>query len=412
MSSFSTALSGLLANTEALNVVGDNLANMNTQGFKSNAVRFEDAMGSVTASLQVGAGVASTNTSRQFTQGSIQTTGGALDAAIQGNGFFVLQDTAGNTAYTRDGSFSIDANGNLVTASGDKVQGWTAANGVLAATGPVSGISVPSLEAQAPSATTKMTLSANLDASAATGASFSTPIQVVDTLGVTHTLSLAFSKTGANAWDYAVSIPGADVTGGTPGTDTSLATGSIAFDSNGKMTTPASTDPPVSVATTTGLASGASDLAINWSLFAPDGTPLITQFAQASAALGTTQDGVQPAQVTSLTLQNGGALVASYSNGKLLTVAQIAVASVSNPDSLLATADNKYLVGAATATPSIGVAGTGQRGNVMGGAIETSNVDMATQFTNLIVFQRGYQANSKVITAIDQMQQTLLALNL
>ena len=130
MSSFSAPLSGLLANTTALNIVGDNLANMNTQGFKGNTVLFEDAMGQATASLQVGDGVGSTLTERDFTQGTLQTTNGPLDAAIQGNGFFVVQSPGGDTMYTRDGSFSLNSSGQLVTSTGNLVQGWMAVNGV------------------------------------------------------------------------------------------------------------------------------------------------------------------------------------------------------------------------------------------------------------------------------------------
>ena len=411
MSSFSTALSGLLANTTALNVVGDNLANMNTQGFKSDQVLFEDAMSQATASLQVGAGVGSTSTARNFTQGSLQTTNGPLDAAIQGGGFFIVQDSAGNTGYTRAGGFSINGSGDLVTASGDLVQGWTSVNGVLNASGPVSTITVPLVSSQAPSATTNMTLTANLDASSATNATFSVPIQVVDSLGDSHTLSVNFTKTGANAWSYTVTIPGADLKGGTAGTNTSIANGNLTFDNSGNLTSPKPTDPPIAVKTTTGLADGASDLNVNWNLFGASGNTLVTQYALASASTGTTQDGIQPAQVTGISFQNGGELVASYSNGKQSTIAQVALASVSNPDSMIAAANNKYVLGPDTLAPSIGAAGTGERGQIVAGAIEASNVDMATEFTNLIVYQRGYEANSKVITTINQIDQALLQLN-
>jgi len=186
MSSYTTALSGLTANSTALDVVGNNLANMNTQGFKAGDVLFEDAMNAANASLQVGSGVASTLTSTDFTQGSLQTTGGPLDAALQGSGFFVVQDATGATSYTRDGSFSMNSAGDLVTSTGDLVQGWSAVAGVLNASGPTSAISIPSLTTLPPAATANMTLSANLDASATKGTTFSTPIQVVDSLGGTE----------------------------------------------------------------------------------------------------------------------------------------------------------------------------------------------------------------------------------
>jgi flagellar hook protein FlgE len=410
MSSYSSALSGLLANSTALDVVGNNLANMNTQGFKTETTLFEDEMSAANASLQVGGGVQATTTQTNFSQGTLQTTGGPLDAAVQGNGFFVVQSTSGNTMYTRDGTFSLNSSGQLVDASGDLVQGWMATAGVANASGATTGITVPSLTSQPPSATANMTLTANLDATAATGATFSTPIQVVDSLGNTQTLTATFTETAANNWSYEVTIPGQDVTGGTAGSPTSVAQGTLTFDTNGNLTSPASTASPVAIKTTGGLADGAADLNINWNLYGSDGTPTLTQFAQASAASGTTQDGVQPGTFTGVSLQNGGLLVANYSNGNQVTIAQVALASISNPDSLIAVSDNDYTLGTATITPSVGGAGTGERGSIVAGSIESSNVDMATEFTNLIVYQRGYEAASKVITTQSQMDQVLLAI--
>ncbi len=411
MSSFSIPLSGLLANEQALNVVSDNIANSNTQGFKSNSVLFEDAMNEASASLQIGAGVGQTLTTRNFTQGSVQNTGRSLDAAIQGGGFFVLQDTAGNTTYTRDGNFSLNGTGQMVTSTGQLVQGWTAVNGVVNPSGAVSSISVPSLSSQPPTPTANMTVTANLNASAAVGDSFSAPIQVVDSLGNTHTLTVNFTNTAPLTWKYDVSIPGEDLTGGTAGTPSSLTTGTLTFSNSGVLTAPAA-GAPVAVATTTGLADGAADLNIKWNLFDTTGNPMITQYASASTSTATTQDGVQAATVTGTSLENGGVLVASYSNGTHRILAQLALASISNPETLRALANNQYQVDLGTTTPSIGASGTSTRGNIVAGSIESSNVDMATELTNLIVYQRGYQADSKAITALDQMQQTLIAMQL
>lgn len=408
--SFSTALSGLAANNTALDVVGNNLANLNTTGFKSDAILFKDIMGQTSGSTEIGAGVATTATSKQFTQGSIQPTSGALDAAIEGNGVFVLRDSAGTTLYTRAGSFKFDGTGTLVTATGEKVQGWSAANGVLDTTGSVGDISINSVASQPPSATTKMTLSANLDASAATGAKFTAPLQVVDSLGVTHVLTFTFTKTGSNAWNYDVSIPGEDVTGGTAGTPKSLQTGSLKFDSTGQLTSPAAGS-PVNVKTTTGLVSGAADFNIDWSLYTSDGTPLLTQYAQTSAASATSQDGVIAAQLTGIRLGDGGELLANFSSGKQVAIAQIALASVGNPDSLVSVGNNNFQTGTETLTPTIGLPETGNRGKLLGGSLESSNVDLAREFTNLIIFQRGYQANAKVINTQDQLSQVLLNIN-
>ena len=181
--SFSTALSGLAANNTALDVVGNNLSNLNTTGFKSDAIQFKDIMGQTSGATEIGAGVATSGTSKQFTQGSIQPTSGALDAAIEGNGLFVVRNAAGSTFYTRAGSFKFDGTGTLVTSTGEKVQGWTAVNGVLNTTGNTGDISITAVASQPPKPTTQMTLTANLDAGVATNASFSTPLQVVDSLG-------------------------------------------------------------------------------------------------------------------------------------------------------------------------------------------------------------------------------------
>jgi len=407
MSSFSTALSGLAANSTALDIVGNNLANLNTEGFKSDDVLFQNVMGQTSGLTQIGAGVGTPQTIGVFTQGSIQSTAGPLDAAIQGDGFFVVKNSAGNTLYTRAGSFHVDASGNLVTSAGDAVLGWSATNSVLNPSGPVSTISVAALAAQPPSATTKVSITLNLDATDATNASFSTPIQVVDSLGVSHTLTVTFQKTGSNAWTYAATIPGEDLKGGTAGTPSPLATGTLAFDNSGALKTPAFPG-NVNLKTTGGLASGANDLNINWSLFSADGTSQLTQFAQTSAESASSQDGQVAATVTGVQLSAGGTLEASYSNGKQIPIAQIALASIGNPESLISTGNNNYQLGATTLAPSLGMPSTGHRGNILGGSIELSNVDLAREFTNLIVYQRGYQANSKVITTLDQLDQVLL----
>jgi flagellar hook protein FlgE len=409
MASFSIALSGLTADTTALNVVGDNLANMNTQGFKGNSLTFEDAMNDVSASLQIGGGVQSVVTNRDFSQGAIQTTSQPLDMAIQGSGFFVVQNPAGQTMYTRGGSFQLNAQGQLVDSAGDLVQGWMASNGVVNPSGSTSPITVPFLGPQPPVATTNMSLDANLDATSAVGATFSSPIQVYDSLGNAHTLTVQFTNTAPGAWTYKVNIPSTDLTGAT-GTTTTLATGSLTFNSSGVLTTPAA-GAPVAVTNSLALADGASTLHVNWNLYGASGNPTLTGFAQTSASSGTSQDGSAAGTVTGVSLENGGFLVANYSNGSQQNLAQVALANVANPASMIATSGNNYVLGATTMTPTVGAAGTGGRGNLVSQAVEGSNVDMATQFTNLIVFQQGYDANSKVLSTADQMQQALLAIN-
>ena len=410
--SFSIALSGLNANKTALDVVGNNLANLNTTGFKGSGVSFHDLVASLSAgSTQIGAGVSSPITMRDFVQGSIQLSGGAFDAAIQGNGFFVVRNAGGSTFYTRAGNFRMDSKGNLITTSGEKVQGWTATGGVVNATGAVGNIVIPANSLQTPSATTVFTMNLNLNSDGVKdqpSGTFSAPIQIVDSLGSTHTLTAVFTKTGANAWSFDVGIPGEDLTSGTAGKPTSVAKGTLKFDANGQLTDPAA---PGQVAVKiTGLADGASDINANWNLYTATGTPTLTQFASPSALSASSQDGIAVAQVTQVALGDGGAIIAHYSNGSQMIVAQLALAAISNPESLVDVGNNNFELGADTATPAVGAAGTGSRGTIQAGALEGSTVDIAQEFTNLIVFQRSYQANSRVITTQDEITQDLLAL--
>jgi flagellar hook protein FlgE len=420
--SFTTALTGLTASELGVNVVGNNLANLNTTGYKTSTVAFADivaqSLGLGTSQTSAGLGVQA-STVQDFTQGAIQTTNGAFDAAIQGDGFFIAQDSAGLVNYTRAGNFVVDAKGNLITQAGQNVQGWVAINGALNTNGAISNIVIPSGALRQPTATTTMSISANLDASAVVGsanASFSTPIQVVDSLGTTHVLTVNFSKTAANTWSYNVTMPGADVTGGTAGTPFPIpgATGTLTFNNKGVLITPAPPPPatngvvPIAI---TGLTDGAKDMAVNWTLYDPTTLqPDITQYAQPSATASNQQDGLVAAQLVHVTMTNGGEIIAQYSNGQQSTIAQIALASISNPDTLIARGQNSFELGPGTAPPAIGVPQTGGRGQVLGGSLESSTVDIATEFTRLIVFQRSYEANAKVITTTDTLTQDTINL--
>ena len=415
MSSFSIALSGLNADSDALDVVGNNLANLNTTGYKDNDVSFYDLLQQTVAggATQIGGGVSAPQTEEIFSQGSIQSTGGNYDAAINGNGFFVVQDPSGSTLYTRAGNFNLNAAGELVTSTGQVVQGWTAQNGTVNTSGPIGDITIPSNALQTPSATQNMALTVNLNAAGVVGqssGSFSAPIQVVDSLGVTHDLTVNFTETAPGTWNYEVDIPGADLSSGTAGTPSSVSQGTLTFDANGNLTSPAA--PAQVQIAITGLSDGANDMNINWNLATQDGngTPLITQYAATSAVSASTQDGVPASQVTQVSIADGGAITAQFSDGNQVVVGQLALASVSNPDSLISIGENNFEVGADTATPVIGVPGTGTLGTVEGGALEASTVNIATEFTNLIIYQNSYEANSKVISTLDQMTQNLLNL--
>jgi flagellar hook protein FlgE len=407
-SGFSTALSALSADTTAINIVGNNLANLNTTGFKSSAIDFSTLMsqslGVGSNNGQVGMGVGQVDAVQNFTQGSLTTTNGPLDAALEGNGFFVVKDANDNQLYTRDGSFQLDANGNLVTATGQNVQGWTAVDGVVNTNGAVSNITVPVGSVMAPTPTTTMSMNVNLNSAATVGgtdATFTAPIQVYDSLGTAHTLSVTFTETAANSWGYTVNIPAADLAkGGT----TQVATGTLTFDGTGALTAPAASTDPQSIKIT-GLADGASDLTVGWSLYNSAGTPSITQYAQASGVSDPVQNGSAAGQVSNVAIQNGGTIVATYTNGQQVTLGQLAVASIANPSSLLQVGNNNLQASAATAQAALGAAGTGACGQIVGGSLEASTSDMASQFTQLLTFERSYQAASRVITTDDQLLQ-------
>ncbi|HWB87403.1 MAG TPA: flagellar hook protein FlgE [Bryobacteraceae bacterium] len=417
--SFSTALSALNATATAIDVVGNNLANLNTPGYKDSVVYFRDlvtqSLGAGLGETQVGFGTGTPLTIRQFTQGAIQSSTGLLDAAIQGDGFFVVKGDQGNTLYTRAGNFQVDAAGNMLTNTGEQVQGWTTLDpttGAVNTNGPIGNIVVPVGSLKPPLATSQMTVDLNLNSSAAADATsdFSTPVEVFDSLGDSHVLTASFEKIGANQWTYNISMSGDEVSGGSPGTpfDIPGATGTLTFGPDGQLTDPA---PGSTIGfDITGLNSGASDMHIDWNPFTAAGSGRITQFGQPSATSASSQNGSAAAQLVRVGLADGGHILAQYSDGEQVVVGQVAMASIRNPESLIAAGNNNFQLSARTATPAIGVPGTGGRGEIVGGAIEASTVDIAREFTNLIVLQRGYQANSRVVTTVDQLSQETINL--
>ena len=405
LSSYSTALSGLNAMSTAIDIVGNNLANLNTTGYKADRADFKDLMaeslGGGNATTQVGLGTTAPITSKIFSQGTITQTQGSYDAAINGDGFFIVKNSSGQDLYTRDGSFQLDTNGNLVTSTGEAVQGWSGVNGVLNPSGALSNIQLPVGQNLPPQATTTMTLSGNLSSSAVAGSStgtFSTQVQAVDSLGNTVPLNVAFTKdaTVSNQWDYAVTSPNGTVTGGA---------GSIQFNGAGVMTSPTAPNGNIALGVS-GLTDGASNLNVSWNLYDANGAPQFTQFSDAAAISANSQNGQPAAQLTGISLQNGGTIVATYSNGaQQQVVAQVALADVRNPESLVDVGNNNFSLGATTAAPVIGTAGTGGRGTIDGSSLEGSTVDIASEFSNLLTYERSYQANSRVVTVSDQLAQ-------
>lgn len=411
--SFSTALSALGAHTTAIDVVGNNLANLNTPGYKASVVAFSDlvtqSLGAGLGETQVGFGVARPTTIRQFSQGAIQASAGPLDVAIQGDGFLVVRDSLTNSVlYTRGGNLQVNKDGQLVTATGFRVQGWNEINGVLDTTQPPTDVNVPVGSLRAPVATSSLSFDLNLDASGVavpTPTTFSTSIEVFDSLGGSHIVSVQFQKSATQGqWNYSMQFPNSDLV--TP--PFAPVTGTITFDAMGKMTAPPVTGPMPTMAVP-GLLNGAANMSITWNLYNGT-TPRLTQYSQPSAVSANAQDGFAAAQLVRVGIGDGGRVLAQYSNGQQVAVGQLSMAAIRNPESMLAVGNNNFQLSARSALPAVGVPGTGGRGEIMGGAVEFSTVDIAKEFTNLIVLQRGYQANARVVTAVDELSQDTINL--
>lgn len=422
MGSFQIALSALKAASTAIGAVGNNLANINTTGFKRSDVSFSDLVGNISGDgeAQIGGGVGQTFTSRQFNQGVISPTNYPLDAAIEGSGFFVIQDAAGGNQYTRDGHFEASATGQLLASNGSVVQGWMAnpATGKVDTTGAMTGITIPVGSILPPTPTTSFEVSANLDASATAGSSLTIPLTFIDATGGTHLFTLKAIKDTAtpNTWNLELSTSDPTVQDADKLTD-KLSVKTLTF-ANGALdpTTAASIDIS-SIAFTP--ASGISALGtIKWNLWStpPSGTPPtggvsgLTQYSQASAVSKIVENGSPAAALSGVRIADGGKVIGTYSNGVEVEVGRIALAGIRNPDSLISIGGNAFRGGSDTLVLPANQAMAAGMGQIRGGALESSNVDIAREFTDLITFQRGYQANSRVITTIDQMTQETINL--
>lgn len=405
MSSFSIPLTGLESSTTALNTIANNLANMNTTAFKSQSASFSDLFYQQIGSsgsgdpLEVGAGSQVAATSTDFTEGSINSTGNASDMAIGGTtgaGFFVVQDGK-TTEYTRDGSFSISPAGNLTTHGGLNVMGFPVVGGVVNTNAPLAPIQLPVGSAQQPVATQNLSITGNLDSTAPVGTLASGQVQLYDSLGRNYNATVSFTNTGTNTWDYSIALPAGASTGGTN------LTGTLTFDSNGNLSSPAANIAGVSF---TGMADGASNMTFNWNLYGSNNQPTITQFATASDAVASyNQDGYTSGEYEGFKVDAGGLISAKFSNGQTSPVGQLALANVVNPEGLSVEGGNLYQTTLASGAASIGVAGTGGLGMIQDSALEASNVNISNEFSNLIIAQQAYEASSKAITTFDTVSQ-------
>lgn len=405
MGSFSTALSAMRAASEAVQAVGHNLANLNTAGFKKAEVSFQEI---VAASTQTGLGVTADTKARGFQQGAIQVTNRPLDAAIQGAGFFLVRpSTAGTTPgatqtlLTRDGRFFVGADGSLMTAGGARVQGWrldTSAN-VVNTAGPVQDLLAPLGTTLPAKPTTRVSISANLDASAAPGAALKIPLDIYDTRGVSHPVTVTLTKQSVDAWSVSLESSDPALTQPLP----QVSPASLVF-ANGVL------DP----STPGSLSVGAIELKNGAGQIGPLSLSLdpatVTQYSQPSAVLSVSQDGAPPATLADVRIGDGGKLIAVYSTGAESEIGRVALVAVRNPESLVAVSNNYYQASGDTYLLPPAAAGSQSCGNIVGGSLEGSNADLADQFTQLLTYQRGYQAGARTITANDELMQEALSL--
>lgn len=394
MPSFATALTGLESNNTALNTIANNLANMSTVGYKDQTDQFstlfyQQLNGGVNGGVQVGVGTQVATTETDFSDGGLSSTGNATDMALQGNGFFVIDDH-GTQELTRAGDFTLSNSGALQTTSGASVMGYPASNGSITLGSGVQPIVLPLGQTMAAKQTSTMNIQANLDASAAVGTSVPAPVTLYDSLGAAHQATVTFTKTGTNTWNYSIALPAGDAAG-SAGT-----TGTLTFDGTGNLTSPTGSIGGISF---TGLTDGASNMSFSWNLNS------LTQTASSSNVASATQDGYASGSYQDFSVDGNGVVQADFSNGQKQTVGQIAIGTVANLQGLQATNNTAFLATPASGAVVIGTPGTSGRATIEDKALESSNVDVSTEFSALIVAQRAFEANSKTVTTFDQATQ-------
>ena len=453
MRSLYAGVSGLKNHQTRMDVVGHNISNVNTYGYKTTRVTFQDMLSQTIAGAakpeenrggvnpkQVGLGMTIASIDRLFTQGSLQTTGNQTDLALSGDGFFVVAD-GDKKYYTRAGTFGLDKNGSLVNpANGLKVQGWMATRNetgdmVVNPSGSPEDLVVPIYNKIEARETNNIRYKCNLDARRgivppnATGrmrasAGVTTSIEMYDKQGNTHRLSMIFWKTGANQWTGSAAISDAttpitlDVAGQTgPNQENTTSRINLRFSPDGKL---------ISVSDESGADEMNQGMLTVNTKYRVEGDPNvrqialnlgqagvlegITQFSSPSTTKAVEQDGYSMGYMESFNIDNSGIITGVYSNGVKQSVGQVAVSVFTNPQGLIAAGENLFEVSNNSGMANIGPAAQAGRGKIQAGTLEMSNVDLSDQFTDMIVTQRGFQANSRTITTSDQMLQELISL--
>jgi flagellar hook protein FlgE len=405
IASLYAGISGLSANATAMTVIGDNIANVNTTAFKSNRSQFANilstSLGGESATAGVGRGVEFWGVNAQWTQGSLENSSSATDLAINGKGFFMVQDPSGSNFYTRAGSFTFDKNGYLVNPDGMQLQGYAIdANGNI---GSISDIYIPGERISPPVSTTEFNFDINLSSGAVAGDTYTTAQTMYDSLGNAIPATFTFTRqAAAQTWTVTGSIPSSAGTGVTFGGNPSL---DVVFDATGVMTAPAG-----NVTVALALTNGANPLSATWTMLDGSGNSLgdITGYASESGTTFQYQDGYPAGSLRGISVDETGVVTATYSNGEMTPMFQLALADFPSYDGLTKMGRNLYAesIGSGQALP--GVAGTGRLGSVAPSSLEMSNVDLAEEFVKMITTQRAFQANSRVITSSDEILQELI----
>jgi flagellar hook protein FlgE len=386
-----SGLSGLDANGTTLSVIGNNIANVNTVGFKGSSVLFADMLGAAVAGEQVGQGVSVGSVMSSFGQGAFENTNSTTDLAISGDGFFVVSDGSGKY-YTRAGSFTFNAQGNLVNPQGMAVQGWLAApDGTINTSGQPVDMAVGGAVSP-PSPSTSFKLDMNLNAQAVDTEQFSTTVQVYDSKGGTVSVIVDFTYDQAvNQWNWTAAS--------SDGTTTD--SGSLQFDSAGQLSSP-TTEPTINI---TGLTNSAGDISLTWDLLGDTvgSNGALTSFDSPSAINSQSQDGYGVGYLQGVSVNDAGEISGFFSNGQNRNLGQVALADFQSPWGLVSLGEGVYASSIASGEAAYGAAGNGGRGDISSGALELSNVDLAKEFVKMITAQRGFQASSRVITTSDEL---------
>lgn len=406
MRSLYSGVSGLRNHQIRMDVIGNNIANVNTVGFKAGRVTFEEAFAQAvrgggsgaggiggTNPMQVGLGSGIASIDLLFGQGNFENTSRTTDLAIQGDSFFVVSDGEQNY-YTRAGNFTLDGDGRLVSTNGYVVQGRQAVNGQLTDT--IGGIVLPFGQRAPALATESMTVTGNLDASAEVGDVRETTMTIFDEQGGEHEVTITFTKGAANSWDFEIAATDGTVNGGS--------TGTLTFNEDGTLSGPESIDFDF---TPDGFSAGQT---VTIDFGTEDAIDGLSQFASASTAVLSEQDGYSMGDLQDISIDQFGIISGAFTNGTTLVLGQVALADFNNPGGLVRTGDNLYGISGNSGSAMINFAGEGSTSVVISGALEMSNVDLAQEFTNMITAQRGFQSNARVITTSDEMLQELVSL--